>query len=210
MSPHAAGGGGFAGEVGVVGFLNAVVTEGRDGQALVEVAEIRDGVFGLGVVGTGGQQAGNGFEARQGSLIAVRPQLFQVRVPYRSEQGGADGTVGRVELPAEGRGEPVDRAEPGIGEGHAAEQGGEGEVFAGVEIGVIGDGDFERSHRAANAFEAEGVGHRLRLSRNVGFEALHQGVHATGGGDGRRAVAGEFGVDERDGRQHRVMAQADL
>ena len=185
---HAAGGGGFASDFIEIAVLNAPGAEFGDLEALGDAVQPRNGIA----------------AEQRVDVIELGAVLDALRIcfPNGSEQGSTHSTMRCVKHAANRCGKAVDGSEAGVSEGDAAVEGTEGHVFTGVEIVTLLKSAFERAHGTLNAVEAQRIGHRLRTGADEGFEALRERVHAAGGGDVRREIDGEFGVDQRDARQH--------
>ena len=112
---------------------------------------------------------------------ALHVDLHRVR-----KQGGADRAMRRVPHAADGGGEAMHRAEPGVGERQSAEQAGPRHFGAGFAIAAVVADAGKRGGGAAHAFHAELVGHRVGANADVGLDQLGEGVESGGGGDGAR------------------------
>src|ERR1035437_5895077 len=137
-----------------------------------------------------------------------RAQRADVDLHGVGQQPGTDRAVGSGPHAADGGGKAVDRAQPGVGQRHAAQQAGPCHVAAGFAVAAVLPNARQGPGGAPHAFHAELVGHRIGAQRDVGLDQLGERVEAGGGGDGAREFVGEFGIDHGQARQHRRAAQA--
>ncbi len=207
---HAAGAGGGFDDRGEIRGGDAVGGERRDAKGGEEVVGPADEVRGGGVR-LGGDETCDFVVAGERRVVGCAGvERGEVGLNHMWQECGADGAVGRDPHAADGAGETVDGAEAGVGEGESAEEAGERQVFAGNGVAGVFHGAAERAGGAADAFDAEGVGERVRARGNVGLDELSEGVEAGGGGECGWEVVSEFGVNHREARQHMGAAEGDL
>ena len=158
-----------------------------------------------------GEEAGDSFittESFAGRLALT--QSHEVCLHDVREQRRADGAVGRGQDAADGTGEAMHSAQPGVGQGKSTKQTREGHVFAGAVVAAVVKGGAQRTRGKGDAVPAKGVGDGIGARTNEGFDELGEGVEPGAGGEGRGQIAGQFRVDDGDAGQHQRTAEADL
>src|SRR6266568_1099972 len=88
------------------------------------------------------------------------------------EDGGADGSVRRLEHSSERTSKTVYDAEAGIGEGHASEEAGQRHFGARLHVSSVVESTRQSTRGKRNSLQAERVGERIGAQRNVGLDQL--------------------------------------
>ena len=116
----------------------------------------------------------------------------------------------RREHAAQRRGEAVHRPESGVGQGEPAQQTGPRHIGARFQVLRVFPGARQCPRGAAHAIHAKQVRHAVGARRNVRFNELRERVQTGGCRNRRRQAERQFGIHDRQARQHPERAQTGL
>ena len=200
----------FVDEGGQVGLGRSPAREAGDLQRPHEIFHPGHAVVGPGVRLPGDDRRDLPVAREGGALAPALPESPQVDPQDGREEGRAGGAVGGVEEAAHRRREAVHGAQPGVGQGQAAEEARDGEVDADGLRRVALEGPAQGAGRAGEALAAEAVDEGVGADGDERLDELGERVEAARGHDVRREADQEVGVDDRGAGQHQRAAQARL